>query len=286
MKFKRDTTIEATFSEPKFAIGADGTRIAYYIYGHGPEVMFWQHGFNSDAEHWEYMLPYFPPDEYRIIAPDLRGCGRSDKPTDEKAYSFDHLAHDALAVVRAEGLQSCTLVGHSTGGAIAQWLAAELGDAIKALVLIGPVPATGVPVNDAARALFLQGADDADKTQGRAQILKLGWYGEMPADTLDALLPGALTWSREAFIGVFDTWTRGIHFPERLAHITAPTIVIGGQHEPFLKKDFMMATVVNLIRDARYVTVLDSAHFIHIQTAPVTAGIVRGFVAAQPAPRH
>jgi pimeloyl-ACP methyl ester carboxylesterase len=41
-----------------------------------------------------------------------------------------------------------------------------------------------------------------------------------------------------------------------------------------------MATVVNPIRNARYVTVLNSAHFIHIQNAAVTAGLVRGFVAA------
>ncbi|RMG64416.1 MAG: alpha/beta hydrolase, partial [Chloroflexi bacterium] len=43
------------FREPYYAIGADGVRIAYYVYGNGPEVMFWQHGFNSDAAHWERM---------------------------------------------------------------------------------------------------------------------------------------------------------------------------------------------------------------------------------------
>lgn len=280
MKLKRTASIEVAFSEPKFATAPDGTTIAYYIYGNGPELMFWQHGFNSDAEHWEYMLPFFPPDEYRIIVPDLRGCGRSAKPADQSAYTFERLTGDALAVIEAEHLRGFTLVGHSTGGAIAQWLAAECGPAVKALALIGPVPATGVPVNDAARKLFLQGADEVTRAQGRAQILRLGWYGEMPEATLDELLPGALTWSREAFIGVFDTWTGGIHFPERLAEITAPTIVIGGQHEPFLVKDFMMAAVVRPIRRARYVTVPDCAHFIHIQQAAVTAGVVRGFVAA------
>ncbi|MCS7054770.1 MAG: alpha/beta hydrolase [Thermoflexales bacterium] len=281
MKAKRSEHLETTFGEPRYAVGADNVQIAYYVYGHGPEVMFWQHGFNSDAEHWEYMLPFFPPDEYRIIAPDLRGCANSDKPQDEGAYTFDHLTRDALAVIRTEGIQDFTLLGHSTGGAIAQWLASELGDAVKSLVLIGPVPATGVPVNEAARALFLRGADGDTRVEGRAQILRLGWYGDMPQEMLDALLPGALTWSKEAFVGVFNTWTRGVNFPERLSRITAPTIVIGGQHEPFLTKDFMMATVVGLIRHARYLTVPDCAHFIHIQQAAVTAGIVRGFVAAQ-----
>ncbi|GIV83276.1 MAG: hypothetical protein KatS3mg052_0283 [Candidatus Roseilinea sp.] len=283
MKVKRSGGIAATFREPCYAIGADGVRIAYYVYGNGPEVMFWQHGFNSDAAHWERMLSFFPADEYRIVAPDLRGCGNSDKPADEGAYTFDHLTQDALAVIRAEALRDFTVLGHSTGGAIAQWLASELGEAVKALVLIGPVPATGVPVNEAARNLFLQGADGDGKAQGRARILQLGWYGDMPQEVLDELLPGALTWSREAFVGVFNTWTTGVNFPERLARITAPTIVIGGQHEPFLVKDFMMAAVVNRIPNARYITVSDCAHFIHIQQAAVTAGIARGFVAAQAA---
>ncbi|MCS6848212.1 MAG: alpha/beta hydrolase [Anaerolineae bacterium] len=283
MKIKRSEQVKATFGDPQYTVGGDGVRIAYYVYGDGPEVMFWQHGFNSDAAHWEYMLPFFPPDEYRIVAPDLRGCGNSDKPADESAYTFERLTQDALAVIRAEGLRDFTLLGHSTGGAIVQWLASELGNAIKALVLIGPVPATGVPVNEAARSLFLRGADGDGKAQGRAQILRLGWYGDMPQETLDELLPGALTWGKEAFIGVFNTWTTGVNFPERLSRITAPTIVIGGQHEPFLVKDFMMAAVVNPIPNARYVTVPDCAHFIHIQQAAVTAGIARGFVAAQAA---
>lgn len=83
MKVNRRELIQASFNEPRYAESADGTRIAYYLYGDGPEVMFWQHGFNSDAAHWEYMLSFFPADEYRIVAPDLRGCGNSDKPADE-----------------------------------------------------------------------------------------------------------------------------------------------------------------------------------------------------------
>lgn len=283
MKVNHRELIKASLAEPRYAVSADGARIAYYLYGDGPEVMFWQHGFNSDAAHWEYMLSFFPADEYRIIAPDLRGCGNSDKPADEGAYTFERLTQDALAVIRAEALRDFTVLGHSTGGAIAQWVASELGEAVKALVLIGPVPATGVPVNEAARNLFLQGADGDGKAQGRARILQLGWHGDMPQEVLDELLPGALTWSKEAFVGVFNTWTTGVNFPERLSRITAPTIVIGGQHEPFLVKDFMMAAVVNRIPNARYVTVLDCAHFIHIQQAAVTAGITRGFVAAQAA---
>jgi len=105
---------------------------------------------NSDAEYWQYMLRWFPADEYRIIAPDLRACGRSWMPADE------YVAQDALATTRGKGLKDFTIVGHSTGGVIAQWLAAELIADVKSLALIGPAPATVPPVNDAARALFLR----------------------------------------------------------------------------------------------------------------------------------
>jgi len=271
-----DTTIQHAFAAPRFAQADDGARLAYYVYGNGPEVILLLHGFNSTAEHWSALLASFPPDEYRVIAPDLRGCGHSDKPL--SGYTFERLAGDALAVIHAEGLTGFTLAGHSTGGAIAQWCAADLGERVKSMVLIGPVPATGVPVNDAARGLFQHGADNMD---GRAAIWKLGWYGEIDAGLLEHFMAGSRTWSREAFLGIFDVWTIGTHFPEKLPHITAPTLVIGGAHEPFLTPAFLTETVVSKIRGAKLVMAPDCAHFIHLQQAELTAGLLRGFIAAQ-----
>ncbi|MCS7061713.1 MAG: alpha/beta hydrolase, partial [Anaerolineae bacterium] len=244
--------------------------------GNGPEAILLLHGFNSTAEHWSALLGGFPADAYRVVAPDMRGCGHSDKPS--AGYTFERLAHDAMSVIQAEGLSGFTLVGHSTGGAIAQWCAAELGERVKSLVLIGPVPATGVPVNDAARGFFQQGADNLD---ARAAVWKLGWYGELDAELLEHYMAGSRTWSREAYLGVFDVWTIGTHFPEKLPHISAPTLVIGGAHEPFLNPDFLKETVVSKIGGAKLVMVPDCAHFIHLQQAALTAGLTRGFIAAQ-----
>lgn len=271
-----DAEIEHAFAAPRFAQADDGARIAYYTYGSGPEVVLLLHGFNSTAEHWSLLLASFPPDEYRVIAPDMRGCGHSDKPS--AGYTFERLAQDAMTVIQTEGLTGFTLAGHSTGGAIAQWCAAELGDRVKSMVLIGPVPSTGVPVNDAARGLFQQGARDM---QGRATIWKLGWYGDMDADLLEHFMAGSRTWSPEAFLGVFDVWTIGTHFPDKLPRITAPTLVIGGAHEPFLTPAFLTEGVVSKIRGARLVMAPDCAHFIHLQQAELTAGLTRGFIAAQ-----
>ncbi len=276
VKPSHDAVIQQAFAAPRFTQANDGARIAYYVYGNGPEVILLLHGFNSTAEHWSSLLASLPPDEYRVIAPDMRGCGHSDKP--HSGYTFERLAQDAMAVIQAEGLSGFTLVGHSTGGAIAQWCAAELGKRVKSLVLIGPVPATGVPVNDAARGLFQQGANDM---QGRATIWKLGWYGDMDADLLEHFMSGSRTWSPEAFLGIFDVWTIGTHFPEKLPRISAPTLVIGGAHEPFLNPDFLKETVVSKIGGARLVMAPDCAHFIHLQQAELTAGLLRGFIAAQ-----
>ncbi|MGQ9815400.1 MAG: alpha/beta fold hydrolase [Candidatus Roseilinea sp.] len=271
-----NAAIEQAFAEPRFTQADDGARVAYYVYGNGPEVILMLHGFNSTAEHWSSLLASFPPDEYRVIAPDMRGCGHSDKPL--SGYTFERLASDAMTVIRAEGLSNFTIVGHSTGGAIAQWCAAELGAQVKSLILIGPVPATGVPVNDAARGLFQRGAHDIS---GRANIWKLGWHGDMDTDLLEHFMAGSRTWSPEAFLGIFDVWTIGTNFPEKLPHITAPTLVIGGAHEPFLTPDFLTEQVVSKIRGARLVMAPDCAHFIHLQQAELTAGLIRGFVAAQ-----
>jgi long-chain acyl-CoA synthetase len=75
------------------------------------------HGFGGYAEQWGYQLEHFAGLGYRVIAPDLRGHGRSSKPPTR--YSREEIQADLTAVLI--GLQTgprITLIGHSFGGAI------------------------------------------------------------------------------------------------------------------------------------------------------------------------
>lgn len=97
--------------------------------------MVFVHGFSCDSHDWSWQLPHFAA-THRVIAPDLRGHGRSGAPA--SGYDVASLAADVLALIEHLGCEPVVAVGHSLGGAIAAVMAAERKDLVRAVVAIDP----------------------------------------------------------------------------------------------------------------------------------------------------
>ncbi len=98
------------------------------------KTLFFQHGFAGVAESWEWQLAHFA-NQYRVIAPDLRGHGQSDAPHSQ--YSMPELVQDMLDIVETLNLpERFVLVGHSFGGAICLEFASAYPERIAKLVLV------------------------------------------------------------------------------------------------------------------------------------------------------
>jgi pimeloyl-ACP methyl ester carboxylesterase len=80
------------------------------------------HGFPESHRTWAKVAPLLA-DRFRLVMPDLRGFGQSDRPQDVEAYATDTLIADLFALADALGVDRFSLVGHDWGGAIA-WAAA------------------------------------------------------------------------------------------------------------------------------------------------------------------
>jgi pimeloyl-ACP methyl ester carboxylesterase len=99
--------------------GREGVRLAYREVGEGrPLVLL--HGFVGDATLWlgSGHAEAFAAQGFRVIMPDFRGHGASDKPRDAAAYPPDVLADDGLALLEQLGLDDYDLAGYSLGGRI------------------------------------------------------------------------------------------------------------------------------------------------------------------------
>ncbi len=95
----------------------DGVRIHYASLGEGPLVVM-IHGFPDFWYTWRDQMAALSS-EYHVVAVDLRGYNRSDKPDGVAAYAMlNHLA-DIAAVIQHTGEESATIVGHDWGGAVA-----------------------------------------------------------------------------------------------------------------------------------------------------------------------
>jgi pimeloyl-ACP methyl ester carboxylesterase len=73
---------------------------------------------------------------YRVIVPDLRGYGQSDKPADIAAYALPFLAGDVIAILDDLGLERAHVVGHDWGAALAWGLGSLVPDRVDHLVAL------------------------------------------------------------------------------------------------------------------------------------------------------
>ena len=84
------------------------------------------HGFPESHRTWRELVPLLSG-ELRLVMPDQRGFGDSDRPMEVEAYKTETLLADLFALADTLGIERFALVGHDWGGAIA-WAAAIKGD--------------------------------------------------------------------------------------------------------------------------------------------------------------
>ncbi|MGN6718186.1 MAG: alpha/beta fold hydrolase, partial [Candidatus Binatia bacterium] len=112
---------------------ASGVKIYYEVSGEGfPFVMIHANPFDHNL--WMYQIAHFST-YFRIIAIDIRGYGRSDKPS--APFSRKDMADDVLGVCPDEHINEAILGGVSVGSGMAILLGLDHPQMFKALILVG-----------------------------------------------------------------------------------------------------------------------------------------------------
>ncbi|MDF2979130.1 MAG: putative hydrolase [Actinomycetospora sp.] len=96
--------------------------------GEGPAVVL-LHGFPDRATMWRAQIEALVAAGYRVIAPDLRGFGDSDRPEDVASYRIRHAVADVLALLDAGGVERAAVVGHDFGSVVG-WALAMRSDRV------------------------------------------------------------------------------------------------------------------------------------------------------------
>ncbi len=116
-------------------IDTNGIRMHYAEAGSGPLVVL-LHGFPESWHSWRHQLPALAEAGFHAVAPDLRGYGRTDRPSAEDAYDIFQLTGDIVGLVNALGAESAVVVGHDWGAAITAYLALFRPDLFRAVALL------------------------------------------------------------------------------------------------------------------------------------------------------
>ena len=121
-------------------IDHDGARIWYATYGAGRPVIL-LHGGLCNSRNWGYQVPALLKDGYRAILIDSRGHGRSTRDT--RPYTYDQMASDVLAVMKALRIKKAGLVGWSDGACTALILASKEPKRVAGVFFFALLPDRG-----------------------------------------------------------------------------------------------------------------------------------------------
>jgi pimeloyl-ACP methyl ester carboxylesterase len=94
------------------------------------------HGFPESSYGWRHQIGPLAAAGLRVVVPDQRGYGRSDKPRGIGAYRMDRLAGDVVGLLDALGAERAHVVAHDWGGAVAWTLAAAHPERVERMVIL------------------------------------------------------------------------------------------------------------------------------------------------------
>jgi pimeloyl-ACP methyl ester carboxylesterase len=105
-------------------VETNGIRMHYVEAGSGPLIVLC-HGFPESWYSWRHQIAALAEAGFRVVAPDQRGYGQTDRPEAIDAYSVFHLAGDIVGLVNGLQERSAAIVGHDWGAPVA-WYSAQL----------------------------------------------------------------------------------------------------------------------------------------------------------------
>ena len=242
----------------------------------GPPVIL-LHGFPDFWYGWRHQIDALAARGFRLIIPDQRGYGRSDKPAAVAAYDITELAGDVLGLMDALGLARASLVAHDFGGGVAWWVAANHPERVERLVVLN------CPHFSVYREAHL-GLDQLTRSWYVAALI-VPWLSEAVCKlgefrALVRLGPGTRAggmrtddvpsyreaWAQPGAVRGMLAWYRAMvpalfrKFPN--TRIGAPTRVVWGARDPFLSRTMAEPSLAHCDR-GELVMLDDQTHWLH-----------------------
>lgn len=247
---------------------------SYVTVGNGPIKVLALHGWFGCAHGWGPFVDSLDTARFTYAFMDYRGYGGSKELRGE--YSIAEIAADAIALADQLKCERFHLLGHSMGGSAIQYVLAENPSRVHSLVAVTPVPATGVPFDDATWQLF---ASAASSDEARRGIINHSTGGRLSPVWIEAMARRSRENSREdAFAAYLSAWAK-TDFSKRIAGNPVPVKVIVGATDPGLNKEAMEQTYMRFYPNAELSVMENAGHYPMDETPVALATQVEEFLA-------
>jgi pimeloyl-ACP methyl ester carboxylesterase len=252
-------------------VRGDGIELDVLDEGAGPAVLL-LHGFPDSSHLWRHQVPALAGAGLRVIAPDLRGFGASDRPERVEDYRISRSVADLLAVLDELGVERARVAAHDWGAGVAWLLAALHPDRVERLVAmsVGHPGAQRRTIEAREKAwytLLFQFDGVAEELLSRDDWRLLReWLrdeGDIERYVADLSRPGALT------AGL--SWYRANLHPARqleprrpVPPVAAPTLGIWSSGDPYLTEAQMTGSGEHVTGPWRYERIDGASHWMQL----------------------
>jgi pimeloyl-ACP methyl ester carboxylesterase len=206
-----------------------GVRLHYQEAGSGAPLVL-LHGIGASGEDWGFQVPSFAR-RYRVITPDLRGFGLSEKSGN---YGVATFARDIWQLLERLGVERFHLIGHSMGGAVALQMAVDQPQRVERLVAADTLPSFqtntfGKRILFAYRYAMMSVFGPQRLSAAVAQKL---FPGPNQQSLRDRAVAGGLANDRNVYLETLKQLL-GWNVLDRLQALTMPVLVVAAEHDYF-----------------------------------------------------
>ncbi|MET4492174.1 alpha/beta hydrolase [Bradyrhizobium sp. LA7.1] len=264
-------------------ITKDGTSLYFKDWGTGPAVVF-SHGYPLSSDAWEDQMFFLLQNDYRVIAHDRRGFGRSSQPS--TGYDYDTFADDLAQLVEALDLRQATFVGHSMGGGeVARYVARHGQSRVAKVAFVSSVTPfllkTATNPTGAPKELFdtFRAAVQANRSQWNLDVTIPYYSFNRPGAHVSEGLresywrQGQSTGFLAAYhaLGAFSE----TDFRDDLKKITVPALVVHGSDDQIVPLEISAKLTSKLIPQAKLIIYEGGSHgLLHVDKTRLNADLL------------
>jgi 3-oxoadipate enol-lactonase len=212
-------------------ITANGISTNYTLDGPaGAPVVTMSHSLATDLSMWDPTVPALTS-RFRVLRYETRGHGQTEAP--KGPYTLEQLADDALALLRALGIQKTHWVGLSMGGMIGQTLALKAPEVLLSLSLCDTssrIPAEAKPLWE-ERVTTAESKGMEPLVEGTLSRWFTAPFREKRKDVVDKVATMIRTTPPAGYAGCCQAIAQ-LNLTDRISAIKVPTVVIVGEDDP------------------------------------------------------
>jgi len=220
----------------------DGVHITVTRSGAGPRQLVLVHGLRNAASVWAPLTERLP-EGYTALAPDLPGCGTSDRPASWERCTVGAYARDVTALIETLELTRPVLVGHSLGGGIGIRIALDCPGLLGGLVLVGPASTRGIDFISEEQIESLVSPTDEQVVS----VAHAAFRRPPPPELFERVLEVVRSASVAHVEGVVRSM-RDFSVESELAGLACPTLLIAGDRDRHVPLRNHLATAMAIPR--------------------------------------